>query len=289
MMRDVSVRFIYFVALASGLLMQIGCQTKLSPTKTYVSPEIRVHPENLLRADTVILDARPRFDFELGHLPKAIALDPADFAKKKAPYEGELEEDMFFHARRLSRLGISPKTPVLVIGKGPLGKAEEGRLAFILTYLGVQDVVFSSQEIFRTPLVREPAPPLENVEVWKPVLQSQLLSDQKELRILGQKNSTFPSIIDVRNEKDYLHEKNHVYNAINIPWEQFIATNGTPNLALKERLKQLGLGDDQRVVVIGNDGNTGALAAFVLYKMGFTKVGLFAGGYRSIVGSNSGK
>jgi 3-mercaptopyruvate sulfurtransferase SseA len=175
-----------------------------------------------------------------------------------------------------------------VIGKGKAGKAEEGRLAFTLTYMGVKNVAFSALENFSIPLIRDPAPTLPNAETWKPELLKDFLITKKELRFLGQQNTAFPSVIDVRREKEYLRETNHVFNAINIPWEQFVKDNGTANFALKEKFKSLGLTENQRVAVIGDDGNSGALAAFVLYKMGFTKVGLFAGGYRAIVGSNSG-
>ncbi|MGE3760149.1 MAG: rhodanese-like domain-containing protein, partial [Pseudobdellovibrionaceae bacterium] len=156
-------------------------------------------------------------------------------------------------------------------------------------YMGIHNVVFTSLENFSLPLVRDEAPARENVPSWKPVLKESMIANKKELREYAQKVTAFPSVIDVRSESEYLREKNHVFNAINIPWIEFLDKRGEPNFALRKKLEQLGLGESQRVIVIGNDGNTGALAAFVLMKMGFTKVGLYAGGYRAMVGSTSAK
>ncbi|MBK6404787.1 MAG: hypothetical protein IPF66_06990 [Holophagales bacterium] len=97
----------------------------------------------------VVLDARPSRDFRAGHVPGSLRVDWRDFSESRpgiASYLfgdparwGLLAVDRASLLDRLRALGMSSSRPVVVVGD-PSGWGEEGRVAWMLLYLGHPEV-----------------------------------------------------------------------------------------------------------------------------------------------------
>lgn len=141
--------------------------------------------EKIMVMKPVILDARSPFDFNLYHVPGAINVNWRDFSQQGANNQGLLQSDLFAAARRLSLYGIDPSTPVLVLGLGLQGQGEEGRIAWMLKVLGVQQVYTSVHTSLRALNPKEETPVVKNKPPWKPVQTDSLDISLNKLRALA--------------------------------------------------------------------------------------------------------
>jgi 3-mercaptopyruvate sulfurtransferase SseA len=273
------------------LLLSAGCQTK--PTQTYETKEnFTKKPEGpqgaVLSEQTVIVDARPAFAFALSHPSRAISLQWADFTEKEAPFEGYLEKDLFFHARRLARMGIGPDSDVLILGSGRAGNGEEGRLAWTLRRMGLTKVRFASLDSIRASMTNEAQPPPAEVPIWKPVPDESLEIKRADAMADIQKFKAGITVLDVRSEKEYLQDAdlfnklNLMPKLINVPWTEFLSEAGTPQAQLEARLKSIGIDKSDRIYVIDERGVKSAGATLILRDLGFTKATSWTGGFREL-------
>ena len=98
-----------------------------------------------------IVDARPAADFAEGHLPGAVNLLWEDFCARpttavqpilQSPgYWGSLSGDRLQGlAQELEKRGLSTEDRIIVVGNGHRDKGREGRIAWMLAYMGAQNV-----------------------------------------------------------------------------------------------------------------------------------------------------
>jgi 3-mercaptopyruvate sulfurtransferase SseA len=132
------------VCLIGGL---VGCVTKPTTvtetsTRGFGAAPALMRPV-LLDESTVILDARPAFEYSMARIPRSLNINWVDFSERDPMSRGWPQKDSFAAARRLARMGISPDSKVVVFGLGPDGQGEEGRVAWLLAYLGVENVQFA--------------------------------------------------------------------------------------------------------------------------------------------------
>ena len=99
----------------------------------------------------IIIDARPVEQYRRGHIPGAISVDwtawcdaapsPAQRVLRRPGYWGTLaERSTRWYADQLGALGISSEVPIVVYADGPRSKGRDGRVAWMLLYLGAQSV-----------------------------------------------------------------------------------------------------------------------------------------------------
>jgi thiosulfate/3-mercaptopyruvate sulfurtransferase len=286
--------------LTSGCFLALSaCQLK--PTKVFETQDIkakeslRVEKPSKSQIDllTLIVDARPAFDYSISHLNGSIALRPEDFTQKEFPFFGQLETDRFALARYLARKGIAPDTPVVVVGRGKRGAGEEGRVAWTLKYLGVQNVQSASIEYFSIPLSSQEAPPRESEIIWRPEIQEDLAVDRSRVREIleeKRKNNPYWVILDVRSEDEYLGKdlkvlgkKSPEIGAINIPFQEFLDEDGFIKKEMKIRLEQIGVRPHQGILVLSNQGMRSAAVLMALRDLGFAKATHFPGGYLELM------
>ncbi len=268
------------------------------PTVLSESPVLRAQtaePDEIVLSDKlVIVDARPYFEYSMSHLPNSLHLRWEDFSQVKEPVRGLLEKDTFFLTRRLARLGISPDTPVVVVGRGPAGLGEEGRMAWTLKYLGVKDVRFCVVDYFQTNLVNSPSAPLPNAPIWKPNIDESLVISRDEFlkHVVRSKDAENSILIDVRPSLEFLGKvKRYAFSkripdvgAINIPWTEFFTAKGFPKADFREQLTSLGITPEKRVVVVSDFGAESAAVTLALRDLGYKRATNFAGGYMELVG-----
>jgi thiosulfate/3-mercaptopyruvate sulfurtransferase len=236
-------------------MVLLGCATSPTLVTDTANRGFGVMPKLfgpiLLDEKTVILDARPSFEYSMARIPRSQNINWNDFSEREPRMRGWPQKDVFAAARRLARMGISPESKVVIFGLGKSGQGEEGRVAWLLAYLGVENVQFArfgsvksrlttealpedvSQSSFSTSSSRPlaatlPEIPAETAAIWKPNLKVSLIATKAELlgafenramekpwRFEGQPAKRY-RFIDVRPSREYLG-KNGGLRAKSIP------------------------------------------------------------------------
>jgi thiosulfate/3-mercaptopyruvate sulfurtransferase len=280
------------------LMFLAGCRQL--PTRVFETQERQTRgdadQQSSMTAETVIVDARPAFDYSVAHLNGSIPLRIEDFNQRESKFKGYLDPDHFTLTRRLARLGISPETPVMVVGRGIQGRGEEGRVAWTLKRLGVRNVRFASIDNFSIPLATAEAPPRAPAAMWKPQGDPTLEVSRQEFLQQTMKPRSGPSgviIMDVRPSEEYLGKVSSPraptppdIGAINVPWQDFFLQNGTANEKIKERLESVGITPERKIFVISQDGIESAAVTMALRELGFSKAANFSGGYLELLSKN---
>jgi len=271
--------------IAAFLIFLTACQT--GPTKIKENLTVGPNPDRsrIITNTSVVLDVRPLFAFSAGHIPHAQPVRWDFFGQPHNP--GKLRTDIASMARELARLGVSPEKHVLVVGLGRGGLGEEGRVAWMLNYLGVKNVAFAREGFFQLKRKTGDATPNPNAEPWEPVLDPTLIVDKKELWTAMRGGGGSYRLLDVRPVDEYLGKnpeavKRPDIGAINVPWSEFIDENGLPNRKIAAQLDSIGVSRDKRVVLISDEGVRSALATQVLRELGYKNAGNFAGGFKEL-------
>jgi thiosulfate/3-mercaptopyruvate sulfurtransferase len=201
-------RFVRLPALLVASLALGACQTKPTVVRETVSRSFGGSQALLgpieLSEDVVIADARPPFDFSMARVPRSVAINWADYSEAEGSKRGWPQKDLFAAARRLARLGIAPGSKVVVLGNGKEGQGEEGRVAWLLAYLGIENVRFGrfgsvksrittealpedtksefSERASSDPRSPQPAEvPATAKSIWKPQVVNSLIATREEV------------------------------------------------------------------------------------------------------------
>jgi thiosulfate/3-mercaptopyruvate sulfurtransferase len=282
------------LVLSVGLLLS-GCVTP--PTKTYQKNEAKTQTSDTqlrLSDQTVLTDARLPFEYAVSHVNGSYNMLWTDFTHREEWRRGVLEGDLFFHARRLARLGLDPKTPIVVIGKGLQGQGDEGRLAWTLMVLGFSDVQLSHIDSLNRTWTKDEAPALEPKAVWKPEVQENLWIERKDFlaqAMTAEIKRPNVKIFDVRSVDEYLGKLQTLphgkmapdLGAINIPWTEFFERDNRLRTEIQDQLSAIGITKDHEILVISNQGVRSGAVTFALQKMGYKKARNFMGGYRELL------
>jgi thiosulfate/3-mercaptopyruvate sulfurtransferase len=181
------------------------------------------------------------------------------------------------------------------VGRGLQGGGEEGRVAWTLRYLGVQNVKFASIDYFSMPLTAAEAPPKAPAVIWKPEINEDLQISRSEFvhEMMSPRMDTNATVIvDVRPAEEYLGKVSSKsvkpppdIGAINIPWTEFFARNGTVNDSIKTKLQSLGITENRKILLIANKGIESAAVTLALRDLGYSKARNFSGGYLELTAS----
>ncbi len=230
----------------------LGCQTK--PTEIRETLERRFEGSGALVApialneSIAVVDARPAFDYSMARIPRSVNFQWSDFSEAEPLKRGWPQRDLFAAARRLARSGIRPETPVVIFGLGKAGQGEEGRLAWFLAYLGVENVQFARFGSVKARLTnaippgfedlsfgrrRPESPSNETLErdklpqegtggtvavapLWKPKLAASLIVTRAELKVGSKElaDGRRVHLIDVREAKKFLGKSGGVSSRV---------------------------------------------------------------------------
>lgn len=279
----------YFIGLAF-ILLAVGCQH--SPSRVYETREVdlgllakNIEGPVKVTEKTVIVDARSTFDYSMAHVPSSVHLQWQDL---KNP-------DLRALGRRLALKGIDRSSQVLVIGNGKQGRGEEGRVAWTLLLLGLNDVQVASIKEFKVTHPVDSNQLHPNKPIWTPELRTQILSDKAEVFKLAtakvSESGKPPGfIIDVRSRREYFAKrglgegyKTPELRALHVPWTEFYADDGRPNLAIREKLRGIGIDLHDRIVVISEQGVRSGAVTFSLLSLGFSKAANYDGGWNELL------
>jgi 3-mercaptopyruvate sulfurtransferase SseA len=294
------MRFFVFILLFA----LSACQSK--PVKSSVNEPRAFTDGNQpvqITPQTIVVDARPAFEYSTAHVPHSVPVSWSDYVEAEPAQRGILQRDLFSAARRLARAGLGPDSKVVVLGRGLGGGGEEGRVAWMLSYLGIRDVQFAAIDSLKPRLTNEPeAQPPPGAPIWKPVPDESLTATKDEVMFainhnglttpIGYKGAA-PNIyrfIDVRSERGYLGKEGigalkrvPDMGAINIPWQQFF----TPAMRVNEKtIKQLvamGYTPNERLIILDENGIASAAVTMALRQAGFANTANYAGGLQDLI------
>jgi thiosulfate/3-mercaptopyruvate sulfurtransferase len=286
---------IFVAGLIIFLIMSGACQQK--PTRIHdVPPEAwarlteKTKKPLKLNDETVVLDARNDFEYGLAHWSASTHLQWTSLlADERNPSVLVTPQ---VASQRLALIGIEPQTPVLVIGQGIKGNAEEGRLAWTLLYFGVQDVQTVSVDGLDVYFTHQDTPPRRNASVWESRPRERMRLDRSafiKAAFSPRKTATGSVyIIDVRSQKEYFNRSAAQSDApdvraLNIEWKEFFGSDGRPSKIIKDKLKKIGIQSEDEIIVISNHGNRSSAASYALMALGFTQVRNFIDGWDSLV------
>lgn len=282
---------IFFVLL----LTIVGCAQ--TPTRVYTREEYDVQAlKDAVRkpiritSNTVILDARPPFEFAVAHLSQSSNVLWTDFADVRGPFPGRLKKDLSDDIRRLSLLGIGPTTPVVVVGQGHQGQGEEGRLAWTLLYLGLKNVQVAELGSLGLRYSNVVLPPRENSERWSPDYKNSILAEKDEvIQAATSKHDGRVHILDVRSKNEYFSKDESLQyvvpdlRALHVEWKEFFTLQGRPDREIRQKLQAIHVGVEDRVIVISNNGVRSAAVTYALLTLGYKKAANFSGGYTELL------
>jgi len=284
------------------LIALSACQTK--PVKSSVNePRAFSKQAVVITPETVVVDARPAFDYSTAHVPHSVSVTWSDYVEAEPAQRGIIQRDTFAAARRLARLGIAPESKVVVLGRGLNGSGEEGRVAWMLAYLGVHDVQFAALDALKPRLTNEPeAQPPASAPLWKPVIDESLNATKDEVLFAINQNAVARPVsykgapaklyrfIDVRSERAYLGKEGlaavkHVpdMGAINIPWKQFFTPAMRVDESTIKQLALMGYSPNERIIVLDEDGVASAAVAMAFRQLGYTNTANYSGGLQDLI------
>lgn len=199
----------------------------------------------------IVLDARPRAEWETGHIPGARSFSWDDYTRtdeKGVQYSSFSPPEL---AAALAGLGIDEKTPVVVYGDADKSWGGEGYDVWLLSWLGHKGPIrllnggIQSWQGRNLPLVRGAEKPGVQKARYQVALKQQLMVSTEE--VAGRKNSF--TLVDVRSNWEWI--KGKIPGAVHIPWDEFYTgkdRHPLPPTELKKLLAKHGV-DTSRPVV----------------------------------------
>ncbi len=228
-----------------------------------------VYPKKQKYKGPILLDARSQFDYALGHLPGAVSIRWEDYSQTQEPHKGGLDPDFSLLSRKLRYLGINPEKEVIVLGLGERGKGEEGRIAWMLEFMGIKKI--KVENLINVPGRKtiEDTARYESVPPWNPKPDYSLRVKKSEVQEIVEKKPTDKIIIDVRDTLAFKKEKS-ISGAINIPWNQFINAQGEPVKIdkIKDLLSAKKINPDANLIFYSEDGVTSGYVTFTVSQAG---------------------
>lgn len=225
----------------------------------FVYPE---QVEGLLQQGAALLDTRHVMNFRTGHIPGAAHAPWQDFVEGSS--NGLVTDDLRKLEETLRAAGVRNDKPVIVYGSWLDGWGEEGRIFWMLEYLGHRDVHIlyggldrwkeagGETQLLGSDLVRGN---------FTATLRPELRASADEVKEGIDEGSVV--ILDTRRPEEYGGETpygsargGHVPGARHFYWKDVFQENGelqAPD-ALKARLRDVGVGHDTIVIAYCTGG-----------------------------------
>lgn len=220
-------------------------------------------------AQWVILDARPKAEWEAGHIPGALPFSWDNYTRtdeKGVQYSSFPPQEL---ARILAGLGIDEKTPLLVYGDADKSWGGEAYDIWLFSWLGHKGPIrllnggiqaWRSQKL---PLVRgAEKPPAQKARYQVDLTPRHIIVTEEIQRQQGSL-----TLVDVRSTFEWL--KGRIPGAVHIPWEKFYTGRDRrplPPAELKKLLAKHGV-DTSRPVVYYCTGGVRSAYAWLTHQL----------------------
>ena len=216
-----------------------------------------------ITTDTVVLDVRTFFDYQISRVPNAIHVDPKEFSLRK--FRGEdLQDQALKLARRLALLGVNPFSHVVVLGSGDRGNGEEGTVALSLLVLGVERIQMGSMRDFKFLATSKVSKALQNQRYWEPRVVGTILCPAH-----AGEDAVF--VIDVSKKAPMSSGGGWQKIAIIYKnWKEFVKKEDfSPNYGIKTTLQKDEIDALARVMIRGPQA---PIVVFSMLQMGYSRV-----------------
>ena len=235
-------------------------------------------------AKWVVLDARPKGDWDAGHLPGALPFSWEDYTRTDAggvKYSSFPPQEL---ATRLAALGISEKSPLVIYGDADRSWGGEGYDVWLFTWLGHKGPIrllnggIQAWRNSNFPLVQGAEPRAARKAQYQVQLKPQAMIGTEELQRDG---STY-TLVDVRSTFEWIRGK--IPGAVHISWEDFYAGKERRPLSapeLKKLLAKHGV-DPSRPVVYYCLGGVRSAYAWTVHRLaGLPEARNYKGGWEA--------
>jgi thiosulfate/3-mercaptopyruvate sulfurtransferase len=219
----------------------------------------------------VVLDTRPAFKFSMEHHAGAVPVRWEDFSQTEEPLKGKLDSNEHLLVRKFRTLGVSPDREIVILGQGASGWGEEGRIAWMLKYLGVNNIRVERFDQFPGKKVFGSAESSYGGTPWKASPNEFIRAMKSDVvRVVKDKPKNI-TLVDVRAADEFSGQKafgekrlGHIPGAINIPWERFVSSSGKPADAeqVKKILTGAGVPLDNEIIFYCTGGVRSGYATF---------------------------
>lgn len=221
-----------------------------------------------------LLDARPRAEYDKGHIPGAVWLDTKAAGTLAARPGGLTDADAW--GSWLAPLGIGPGIEVLVCDGDR--QLEAARLWWLLGYLGVEHVGLIDGNV---PLwVKQGRPTTTTATAVEPRTVGVNFRNQRHATrddVLEALRMGKTQVIDARSVGEHTGEKvmskrgGRIPSACHLEWLELVDTNGRflDEAAMRSRLDGLGIRLETPVITHCQGGGRASVDAFVFERLGF--------------------
>ena len=244
------------------------------------------------RDDVVVVDVRSKMAFlASGHISRAVAATWHDFSDPASGIKGLLDTDLARLEKKLGALGISRERQVIVYSNPFDNWGDEGRMYWMLTYLGHPNVrVLDGGWIKWSAEMRrfECGPAKPRSAVFKAQVNPSLITVKAELRAMVAAPHPETVLADARTPEEYngsvqqgIARGGHIPSAVNIPWNQFFNPDGTvkPAGQIHAILEKEGLSPEKEVICYCTGGVRSAWLYFILKLAGYDRVRNYPGSW----------
>ena len=222
-----------------------------------------------------LLDARPRSEYDQGHIPGAVWVDTKVIQELGRP---EAIRDEAVWSRALAPLGINDDTREVFIYDSAR-QHDAARVWWTLSYAGVPrvglvDGGFGLWQREKRPVGTDPA--VVASREFRPTFRAGRLAIRDEVRRAISSGSA--QLLDARSPEEYRGERHsenstaagHIPGARNLDAYALVDSDGrfVDKESVSRRLADAGFAADRPVIAYSNGGNRSAIVAFALEQLG---------------------
>lgn len=276
-----------FAAMTAGLTLLGLTRIGLAQALQYANPSILtevgaligtvshlsgsgVPPEDI---GLVIVDVRPRDEFEAGHVAGAVHLDPNAVVAPHSPIDGSLRSVTEIEGI-LGSLGINAQS--IVVFYDDRGGFHAARMLWLMEYLGHQNVsvLNGGWAAWRAAEGRtETVQTTPEATLFQAALSPRRHATAED--VLEHRDLPNAVLIDVR--PPHMYDEGHIPWAVNIPWTRNLGEDGKflPANALLAHFERHGVTRESNVIIHCQTGLASSHSYVALRLMGFPRIRVY--------------
>ncbi len=240
----------------------------------------------------VLIDVRGKAAYEFGgHIPGAVHTTWHDYSDPQAVAKGLLDPDTGRMQQKMRALGINDDSEIVVYSNPFDNWGDEGRMFWMLEYLGhtnvrILDGGWVKWVEERRPFEHGRVTPKPGNFTVKVATHTAVMKE--ELKEIVKKPRPNTVVVDARSLEEYLGKdisgiprSGHIPFAIHLAWNGFLNKNATvKDLAvIQTNLEDKGLKPEQEIICYCTGGVRSAWLYFVLKVAGYKSVRNYAGSW----------
>ena len=248
--------------------------------------------QQLGRPGLVIIDVRGRAAYEFGgHIPGAVHSTWHEYSDPNAIAKGLLDPDLSHIEKKLQGLGINEDSDVVIYSNPFDNWGDEGRMFWMLEYLGHQrlkilDGGWVKWIEERRPFEHGAVVPKPGTFNVSPVEDRIVLKDDLKAVVRGSHSET--TIVDARSLEEFLGKEisgipraGHIPSAVHVAWNGFLNANATVKDvdSIKTLLDHKGLNTRNTTICYCTGGVRSGWLYFVLKLAGYERVRNYPGSW----------